>query len=237
MDGGYIIAAETWNSRADDVDAYLIKVTPEGEPEPESQPEPEPEQEEGRCIIATTTYGSELSPEVQFLRTFRDEYVLNTYAGKNFMKAFNAWYYSFSPGVASKISENNGLRGFMKILLYPLMGILHLTSMTIALFSFNHELAIVISGFIASSLIGIVYFMPLALIPFLIMKKKVPTQILRAVSFIWITSAGLIAAAEISKLSAMMILSTALFVLTTITLATLVSIKHITRLVNFLRSF
>ena len=38
------------------------------------------------CIIATSTYGSELSPEVQFLREFRDDTVLNTFAGSGFMK-------------------------------------------------------------------------------------------------------------------------------------------------------
>jgi hypothetical protein len=41
-DGGYIIAAETWNSDEDDVNVYLIKVAPEGESGPETEPEEEP---------------------------------------------------------------------------------------------------------------------------------------------------------------------------------------------------
>ncbi|MCZ2845259.1 MAG: hypothetical protein O2U61_01975, partial [Candidatus Bathyarchaeota archaeon] len=37
------------------------------------------------CVIATATYGSELSPEVSFLRIFRDQTVMSTFAGKQFM--------------------------------------------------------------------------------------------------------------------------------------------------------
>jgi hypothetical protein len=58
------------------------------------------------CIIATTTYGSELTPEVQLLRGFRDKIVLSTFAGSQFMKLFYAWYYSFSPDVAVFIASH-----------------------------------------------------------------------------------------------------------------------------------
>jgi peptide/nickel transport system substrate-binding protein len=44
------------------------------------------------CVIATATFGSELSPEVQFLRTFRDQKVMVTFAGSQFMVVFNASY-------------------------------------------------------------------------------------------------------------------------------------------------
>ena len=40
------------------------------------------------CLIATATYGSELSPQVQFLRGFRDNTVYSIFAGSNFMTAF-----------------------------------------------------------------------------------------------------------------------------------------------------
>ncbi|HUK51278.1 MAG TPA: CFI-box-CTERM domain-containing protein, partial [Terriglobales bacterium] len=53
-----------------------------------------------KCFIATATFGSQLAPQVQFLRTFRDQQIMNTFAGRSFMIAFNAWYYSFSPQVA-----------------------------------------------------------------------------------------------------------------------------------------
>ena len=87
------------------------------------------------CLIATATFESELSPEVQFLRGFRDNTVLSTFAGSNFMEVFNRFYYSFSPSVASTISDHGALRGVMKIVLYPLVGILHLSSIVFSLFS------------------------------------------------------------------------------------------------------
>ncbi len=59
-----------------------------------------------RCIIATAAYGSELAPQVQTLRNFRDAAILKTKAGSAFMIAFNTWYYSFSPQVANQIAHN-----------------------------------------------------------------------------------------------------------------------------------
>ena len=53
----------------------------------------------GGCLIATATYGSELSPQVQQLREIRDTTLLQTESGTNFMKIFNSFYYSFSPGI------------------------------------------------------------------------------------------------------------------------------------------
>ena len=177
------------------------------------------------CIIATATYGSELSPEVQFLREFRDNTVLNTFAGKNFMNVFNAWYYSFSPTVASIIEGNNLLRGFMKIILYPLIGILHIAATTYSLLNFNPEFAVVISGLVASSLIGIVYFSPCVLILCLIKKVKIPTKALHVSLLIWVVSIGCITIAEIIKWPGMTMFSTAMFVLTSISISSLIFMK------------
>ena len=54
----------------------------------------------GGCLIATAAYGSEMAPQVQFLRELRDNTVLQTQAGTSFMTGFNQFYYSFSPAVA-----------------------------------------------------------------------------------------------------------------------------------------
>lgn len=109
------------------------------------------------CLIATATYGSELSPEVQFLRNFRDNQVLQTFAGSSFMYAFNAWYYSFSPTVATYISAHEGVRTGMKFVLYPLIGILELSSEVYSTLAFAPELAALVAGVLASSLIGVTY--------------------------------------------------------------------------------
>jgi streptogramin lyase len=114
----------------------------------------------GHCLIATATYGSELSDEVQFLRNFRDKSILKTNTGSNFMIAFNAWYYSFSPYVAQFIREHALARTVTKLMVYPLMGILRLGASVFYILPTNLEAAAVVSGLLTSSLIGIVYLSP-----------------------------------------------------------------------------
>lgn len=114
-----------------------------------------------KCFIATATYGSELAPEVTLLRNFRDNDVLQTYAGRSFMLAFNAFYYSFSPQVASLIASHYYARVMMKIGLYPLIEILSLSSQLFKFFSFNSELAMTLSGIFAALAIGVVYLGPI----------------------------------------------------------------------------
>ncbi len=119
----------------------------------------------GPCLIATATYGSELSDEVQFLRNFRDRSIMKTTAGSTFMVAFNVFYYSFSPTVAQFIREHQTARTIMKLALYPLMGILRIGAAVFDLFPMNHEAGAVASGLLVSSLMGLVYLTgPLTLV-------------------------------------------------------------------------
>lgn len=111
----------------------------------------------GGCLIATATYGSELSDEVLFLRSFRDGSILKTNAGSSFMTVFNAWYYSFSPAVAQLIREHSLLRTALKFTLYPLMGILRAGAAIFDLLPGNVEAAAVASGLVVSALIGVIY--------------------------------------------------------------------------------
>jgi len=122
----------------------------------ESAPPPK-----GPCLIASATYGSELAPEVQFLRTFRDQSVQSTFAGTNFMKVFNSFYYSFSPTVASALAESPILSQMVRVLLYPLMAALRVSSTIFDGLSFMPELAVVLAGILASTLIGAAYLTPM----------------------------------------------------------------------------
>jgi len=117
-------------------------------------------EEKKMCIIATAAYGSELDPHVQFLRSFRDNFALKTFAGSKFMDVFNAWYYSFSPSVASFISTSEALRAATRVAIYPLIGILHLGVLASDVFSFNSEVSVIVAGLVISALIGLVYFTP-----------------------------------------------------------------------------
>ena len=83
-------------------------------------------EEGGGCLIATAAYGSEMAPQVQFLRELRDNTVLQTQVGTSFLTGFNQFYYSFSPAVADYERENPIFKEAVKVTLTPL-----LTSLTI----------------------------------------------------------------------------------------------------------
>ena len=112
------------------------------EPEPEPEPEPQAlcgegtvmkdgkcvaeEKEGGGCLIATAAFGSEMAPQVQFLREIRDNTVMTTQSGTAFMTGFNQFYYSFSPYVADYERENPIFKEAVKVTLTPM-----LTSLTL----------------------------------------------------------------------------------------------------------
>jgi len=75
----------------------------------------------GGCLIATATYGSELSPQVQQLREIRDTKLLQTESGTLFMNAFNDFYYSFSPAIADYERENPVFKEAVKITISPMI--------------------------------------------------------------------------------------------------------------------
>ena len=110
-----------------------------------------------QCLIATATYGSELAPQVQFLKAFRDQQIVRTFAGSNFMIAFNAWYYSFSPIVAQYENSNPSARAVAKVVLYPLINILQLSSSVFSLLGSEPEFAALVAGLIAGSCVGLIY--------------------------------------------------------------------------------
>ena len=118
IDGRYIFATESSASKNDLIfsigdntgDNIEIKNSEEG----------------GGCLIATATFGSELAPQVQFLREIRDNTVLQTESGTSFMSGFNQFYYSFSPVIADYERENPAFKEAVKITLTPL-----LTSLTL----------------------------------------------------------------------------------------------------------
>jgi len=80
----------------------------------------------GGCLIATATFGSEMAPQVQFLRELRDNTVLQTESGTIFMTGVTQFYYSFSPAIADYERENPTFKEVVKITLTPL-----LTSLTL----------------------------------------------------------------------------------------------------------
>ena len=80
----------------------------------------------GGCLIATATYGSELSSQVQQLRELRDNQLLQTESGSAFMSTFNNVYYSFSPIIADYERENPYFKEAVKLAITPMISSLSL---------------------------------------------------------------------------------------------------------------
>ncbi len=186
------------------------------------------------CIIATATYGSEMAPEVYFLRLFRDRSIQTTFAGNQFMNVFNAWYYSFSPAVAQQVKSNLVLRNISKAVIYPLLGTLYLAQWSYSALSFAPELAVVVAGIVASTLIGIVYFAPITLLAIELARRRRLTIHMsgKPLAVAWLSSAALILVAEISAISPLMMIGTAAFVLTTIASAVMITVTQTQRILH-----
>ncbi|MGH7407133.1 MAG: CFI-box-CTERM domain-containing protein, partial [Candidatus Methylomirabilales bacterium] len=71
------------------------------------------------CFIATAAYGSALEPQVVLLRAFRDRYLVTNPPGQ----AFVQWYYRTSPPLAARIGQSAPLRGLVRAMLWPLVGL------------------------------------------------------------------------------------------------------------------
>ena len=188
------------------------------------------------CIIATATYGSSVAPQVQLLRNFRDDSILRTKAGSNFMLAFNAWYYSFSPPVANYIANHWVERAVMQGALYPMIEILSISYGTFQATSAYPELAIVLAGMLASGMLGAFYLgLPAGLLRARV-KRFRATNLARSLERILagavMTSGCALAVGEISGSSLVLIVSSSALVLSTILLSSAATSNRITRLLT-----
>ena len=126
------------------------------------------ENEGGGCLIATAAFGTELSPQVQFLREIRDNTVLQTESGSAFMAGFNQFYYSFSPTIADYERENLIFKEYVKLVLTPLL--MSLTLLQYAEIDSESEILGYGIGIILLN-IGIYFVAPAALI--IMVKKRI----------------------------------------------------------------
>ncbi|HEU4605451.1 MAG TPA: CFI-box-CTERM domain-containing protein [Nitrososphaera sp.] len=178
-------------------------------------------QNQSGCLIATAAFGSELAPQVQQLRLFRDGIALKTSAGSSFMNVFNGWYYSFSPSVADYERQAPWLQSTVRTMIYPLLGILSLSTSVYDSLGFNSELGIVAAGTTASSLVGLLYFAPLGAALGIASRKR-QWNMSRAglvLACSWAASITAIALAEVTAAEAVMMFGTSLLVLSAISTA------------------
>ena len=172
----------------------------------------------GKCLIATAAFGSELAPQVQFLREFRDNTVMTTAVGSSFLTVFNTAYYSFSPTVADIERNNSFLQESVRAGITPLLAILQ-----VAKFSSvgDGELSILASGIVASSFIGAVYLWPMGLVTKSIREGTKP-KITYAIVIISTTLALTLASIAIGNVQFMM-LTTSTMILSLVAIGALFS--------------
>ncbi|WP_297442098.1 CFI-box-CTERM domain-containing protein [Nitrosopumilus sp.] len=90
---------------------------------------PDVDLKSGGCLIATATYGTELAPQVQFMREIRDNTVLSTTSGAVFMTGFNQLYYSFSPTIADWERENPMFQEAVRAFITPMISTLSIMTL------------------------------------------------------------------------------------------------------------
>jgi len=113
--------AGSGNNKIDVIATNYLDEVDEPENQGNSTGNEKPPSEIGGCLIATATFDSELSPQVQQLRELRDNQLLKTKTGSDFMSMFNTFYYSFSPQVADMERENPWFKETVKISITPLL--------------------------------------------------------------------------------------------------------------------
>jgi len=201
--GTVTLAANNINSQGESAKIDLAVLQGSGNTTTTTNPQPQQQPSSpSQCLIATAAFGSELSPQVQYLRNFRDHYILSTVSGSAFMDTFNSIYYTFSPQVAEYERGQPWLQGVVKIALYPLFGILMTAEKGYA--ALGGEAGSILAGVIASSLIGAIYLWPIGLAA----SRKVDGRLL----VIIIGAVAAVLAATLVALPAMLPFSTATFV-------------------------
>jgi peptide/nickel transport system substrate-binding protein len=217
--GTYRLAAENINGSGESAQRNIVVLQGSAAP----APAPVPAQKPSGCLIATAAFGSELTPQVQLLRGFRDNYILKSQSGSAFMDAFDAVYYSFSPQVADYERQQPWLQSTVKAGLYPLFGILLVSQQAFS--AAGGDAGAVLAGATASALIGAVYVAP-AVAGVTVAKKKhvgvkpVAVALAAALASLAATAAGLYVGNE-----AALSVATSLFVVTSAATAALAIAK------------
>jgi hypothetical protein len=219
--GTVTLAANNINDQGESAKIDLVVLQGTGNQNPQaSQPT------QSQCLIATAAFGSELTPQVQYLRHFRDHYILSTASGTAFMRVFDSIYYSFSPQVAEYEREQPWLQSIVKIALYPLFGILMAAERAYTTVG-GGEAGAILAGGLSSILVGAVYLGPIGYIAS--KSRMVNNSKLLAIIF---GSTAAVLAITLVALNVFLPLSTVAFVLATAGISSLIVGKAIKYVVD-----
>jgi hypothetical protein len=199
--GRVTLAANNINSESESAKIDLVVQQGSGNPNPQPQPT------QSQCLIATAAFGSELTPQVQYLRYFRDNYILSTASGTAFMKVFDSVYYSFSPQIAEYERDQPWMQSTVKVALYPLFGLLMAAERVHVLVG-GGEVGAILAGLVSSVFIGAIYLAPLGYVA-----SRYNKRIVTKLSAIIVCVAAVILAITVVSLDVLLPLSTVIFTL------------------------
>ena len=123
---------------------------------------PPPPSGGGGCLVATAAFGTELAPQVQYLREIRDNRVLSTDVGTSFMAGFNDVYYTISPAIADLEREHPVFREFVKMVITPMLASLSIMNLA----EEGSEISVLGTGILVISLNVVMYLVAPTLLGF-----------------------------------------------------------------------
>lgn len=132
-------------------------------PPPTTTPPPQ-----SGCLIVTATLGTEMAPEVLFMRHVRDDMIGSNDIGRILVVGWNNFYYSWSPTIAETISNSKMLRPASNILLVPLFAITHITAIVYSTVSLLNPVVSSVIAFLSAAVLSIAIYM---LMPFFVIHK------------------------------------------------------------------
>jgi len=97
------------------------------------------------------------------MRYVRDNMIGSTPIGRRLVNAFNVFYYSWSPPLAGAISESGSLQALFRVLILPVVAIVHLTGLiftTVMTVAASRDLASTVA-FVSASLLTLATYVAL----------------------------------------------------------------------------
>ncbi|WP_455278130.1 CFI-box-CTERM domain-containing protein [[Eubacterium] cellulosolvens] len=125
------------------------------------------------CIIATATYGSDMAPEVSYMRHVRDQMIGSNLIGEMLVNGWNNFYYYWSPPIAHLISSNNMLQKISQVLIIPLYIIIHMTAFTYTNTACLGASAASIAAFLFASISSILIYILMPIYTVQLFSKKI----------------------------------------------------------------
>ena len=129
-----------------------------------------------RCIIATAAYGSEMAPDVVYMRYVRDGLIGSTVIGRSIVQDWNAFYYSWSPPIAQAISTSPTLQALFRILLQPLLVIIRMAAATFTALVWAPDFASIASFTVAAIISTLDYIVTPACLIILAVRRGRPLR-------------------------------------------------------------